>query len=242
MDMLDDLRAASELMEEDEEGASDLLREYLPLLNDTEKALEEMEFESLLGDEVDSRNALLAINPGAGGVESQDWAQILFRMYIRWTERRGFTYEVLDLQPAEEAGIKSATIAVEGDYAFGYLKAEIGVHRLVRISPFDANKRRHTSFASVFVYPEVEDDMEVAIEEKDLRIDTYRSSGAGGQPARMRGHSTRTRPPPCESSVRGFLNLQRVKGMRSLPNCRKARKRLPGEARFAAMSSTPTGW
>ena len=181
MDMLDDLRAASELMEEDEEGASDLLREYLPLLNDTEKALEEMEFESLLGDEVDSRNALLAINPGAGGVESQDWAQILFRMYIRWTERRGFTYEVLDLQPAEEAGIKSATIAVEGDYAFGYLKAEIGVHRLVRISPFDANKRRHTSFASVFVYPEVEDDMEVAIEEKDLRIDTYRSSGAGGQ-------------------------------------------------------------
>lgn len=179
--MLDDLGAAAELMEEDEDGGPALLKEYLPLLQGAEKALSEMEFESLLGNEEDSRNALLAINPGAGGVESQDWAQSLLRMYIRWAERRGFVSEILDLQPAEEAGIKSVTIAVEGDYAFGYLKAEIGVHRLVRISPFDANKRRHTSFASVFVYPEVEDDMEVEIEEKDLRIDTYRSSGAGGQ-------------------------------------------------------------
>ncbi|GBE15059.1 MAG TPA: peptide chain release factor 2 [Proteobacteria bacterium] len=179
--MLDDLGAAAELMEEDKEGCPALLKEYIPLLEDAEKALSELEFESLLGDEADSRNALLTINPGAGGVESQDWAQTLFRMYVRWVERRGFVSEILDLQAAEEAGIKSATIAVEGDYAFGYLKAEIGVHRLVRISPFDANKRRHTSFASVFVYPEVEDDMEVEIEEKDLRIDTYRSSGAGGQ-------------------------------------------------------------
>jgi peptide chain release factor 2 len=140
-----------------------------------------MELESLLGDEADFRNAILTINPGAGGVESQDWAQTLLRMYMRWSERRGFKAEVLDLQTAEEAGIKSAIIAVEGDYAFGNLKAETGVHRLVRISPYDASRRRHTSFASVFAYPEVEDDLEVEVEEKDLRIDTFRSSGAGGQ-------------------------------------------------------------
>jgi len=123
----------------------------------------------------------MTIHPGAGGTESQDWAQILMRMYLRWAEKRGFTTQIIDLLPGEEAGIKSATITVSGPYAYGYLKAEAGVHRLVRISPFDANKRRHTSFSAVLVYPEIEEDMDVEINEDDLKIDTYRASGAGGQ-------------------------------------------------------------
>ncbi|MCZ6818189.1 MAG: peptide chain release factor 2, partial [Calditrichaeota bacterium] len=125
--------------------------------------------------------ALMTIHPGAGGTESQDWAQMLMRMYIRWMETSGFEYQTLDLQSGEEAGIKSVTIEVRGKYAYGYLKAEAGVHRLVRISPFDANSRRHTSFASVFVYPEIEDNVEIKIDSNDLRVDTYRASGAGGQ-------------------------------------------------------------
>jgi len=129
----------------------------------------------------DFSNAFVAINSGAGGTESQDWADMLLRMYLRWGDRNGFKAEVLDTQYGEEAGIKSATVLFSGDYVFGYLKAEIGVHRLVRISPFDSNKRRHTSFASVFVYPEVDDDIEVEIKEEDLKIDVYRASGPGGQ-------------------------------------------------------------
>ncbi len=125
--------------------------------------------------------AILTIHPGAGGVDSQDWAEILYRMYSRWIERAGYKHAVLDYQPADEAGIKDATLEIEGDWAYGYLKAESGVHRLVRISPFDANSRRHTSFASVFVTPAVSDDITVEIDETDLRIDTYRASGAGGQ-------------------------------------------------------------
>ncbi|MEE8547238.1 MAG: peptide chain release factor 2 [bacterium] len=181
-EMISDLDAAAELVgEAGEKEGSELLNESISQLEEMEEALSELEIKSLLGDEADSRNALVAINPGAGGVESQDWAQILLRMYLRWAERRGFVTEMLDLQYAEEAGIKSATFAVEGEYAYGYLKAESGVHRLVRISPYDASSRRHTSFASLFAYPEVEEDVEVEIEEKDLRIDTFRSSGAGGQ-------------------------------------------------------------
>jgi len=135
----------------------------------------------LLSGERDSSNALLAIHPGAGGTESQDWAEMLLRMFVRWAERKGYQVETLDLQAGEGAGIKSATVAINGPYAYGYLKAEAGVHRLVRISPFDANKRRHTSFASVFVYPEIEEDVELVIDEKDLKIDTFRAGGAGGQ-------------------------------------------------------------
>jgi peptide chain release factor 2 len=123
----------------------------------------------------------LTVNPGAGGTESQDWAQILFRMYMRWAEKNGFKVELIELQPGEEAGIKSATLTISGDYAYGYLKGEAGVHRLVRISPYDANKRRHTSFAAILVYPEVSDDINIEINEDELRIDTYRASGAGGQ-------------------------------------------------------------
>jgi peptide chain release factor 2 len=176
-----DLKAAVELIEADEEEGEDLLKESIPQLRQLETSLSNLELRSLLGDEADPRNAIVTINPGAGGTESQDWAQMLLRMYTRWVERRGFNIEMLDMQYGEEAGIKGATFAVEGLYAYGYLKAESGVHRLVRISPYDASSRRHTSFASVFTFPEVEEDLEVEIDDKDLRIDTFRSSGAGGQ-------------------------------------------------------------
>jgi len=146
-----------------------------------EKDIADFEFRMMLGGPDDPKNAILSINSGAGGTESQDWAQMLLRMYIRWIERKNFEYEEIDLQPGQEAGIKSATILVKGSYAYGYLKAENGVHRLVRISPFDSNARRHTSFASVSVVPEIEDDIEIEIDEKDLKIDVYRASGAGGQ-------------------------------------------------------------
>jgi len=140
-----------------------------------------IEVRRMLGGEHDGLNAIVSIHPGAGGTEAQDWADMLLRMYSRWAEKRGFKMETLDYQPGEEAGIKSVTFTVSGEYAYGYLKAEVGVHRLVRISPYDANKRRHTSFVSVFVYPEIEEDVEVEINEADLRVDTYRASGAGGQ-------------------------------------------------------------
>lgn len=143
--------------------------------------LERLELRTMLRGSDDFRDALLTIHPGAGGTESQDWAEMLMRMYSRWAERHGFEVTVLDLLPGEEAGIKSASLEIKGEYAYGYLKAEKGVHRLVRISPFDAQSRRHTSFASVFVYPLVDDDIEIEIEEKDLRVDVYRASGAGGQ-------------------------------------------------------------
>jgi len=175
---ISDLAELAELAEDDDEQvAAELEGEAAAI----EKELDGLEMRHMLSGKDDHRNALLTIHPGAGGTESQDWAQMLARMYTRWMEERGFKQSVLDLLPGEEAGIKSMTIEVQGEYAFGYLKAEKGIHRLVRISPFDANSRRHTSFASVFVYPEIESDVEVHIEEKDLRIDTYRSSGAGGQ-------------------------------------------------------------
>lgn len=150
-------------------------------LSSFRKELEEFELQTLLSSEDDSKSAILTIHSGAGGTEACDWAAMLLRMYLRWIERRSFSYQMMDLLPGEEAGVKSAVVEVKGEYAYGYLKAESGVHRLVRISPFDANKRRHTSFASVFVYPEIEDNIQVEIKEEDLRIDTYRSSGAGGQ-------------------------------------------------------------
>jgi len=143
--------------------------------------IETFEVALMLSGEDDGKNAICTLHPGAGGTESQDWAAMLYRMYLRWCESRGFKVTLFDYQDGEEAGLKSVTFHVKGDYAFGYLQAEIGVHRLVRLSPFDAANRRHTSFASVFVYPEVDEKIEVVIHEKDLRIDTYRSSGAGGQ-------------------------------------------------------------
>ena len=139
------------------------------------------EVKKMLGGEHDRKNAIVTIHPGAGGTESMDWAEMLLRMYLRWSERRGFTREIIDYQPGEEAGLKSVTFTVTGEYAYGLLSAEVGVHRLVRISPFDQAARRHTSFASLYVWPELPEDVDIVVEDKDIRIDTYRSSGAGGQ-------------------------------------------------------------
>ncbi|MDH4154889.1 MAG: peptide chain release factor 2 [Nitrospira sp.] len=164
-----------------ESGDAGLERELTSELTQLEPRLARLRVELLLSGELDPNNALLAIHPGAGGTESQDWAQMLLRMYVRWAEQKKFKVDTLDLLPGDEAGIKSVTVSITGPYAYGYLKAEAGVHRLVRISPFDSNKRRHTSFASVFVYPELSEDIDVAIEDKDLRIDTFRAGGAGGQ-------------------------------------------------------------
>jgi len=163
------------------ESDESMLREIAGELDRIEKQVAELELKSLLSGEYDRLGALVAIHPGAGGTESQDWAQMLFRMYMRWAERHGYATNVLDLQPGEEAGVKDATVEITGDYAYGYLKAENGVHRLVRLSPFDAAQRRHTSFASVFVYPMVDDTITVDLSPGDLRVDTFRASGAGGQ-------------------------------------------------------------
>jgi peptide chain release factor 2 len=165
----------------EEEGGEAFLKEIHDEIEALGESIKTIELRHLLSGEIDINNAIMTIHPGAGGTESQDWAQILMRMYLRWAEKRGFTTQIIDLLPGEEAGIKSATITVTGPYAYGYLKAEAGVHRLVRISPFDANKRRHTSFSAVLVFPEIEDDADVEIDEDDLKIDTYRASGAGGQ-------------------------------------------------------------
>lgn len=173
----EDIEILIELGEEEEDVEKDLDESIRGL----KKKLDEVEIMTLFFEEDDKRNAILTIHPGAGGTESQDWAQMLMRMYLRYCDEKGFKTEIVDLQPGETAGIKSVTIRVEGKYAFGHLSAESGVHRLVRISPFDANKRRHTSFSAVFVYPEVEDDIEIEIKPEDLRIETFRSSGKGGQ-------------------------------------------------------------
>jgi peptide chain release factor 2 len=155
--------------------------EFAAALDALDQEVQAGEVKKMLGGEHDRKNAIVTIHPGAGGTESQDWAEMLLRMYLRWAERRGFKRELIDYQPGDEAGLKSATFTVTGDYAYGLLSAEAGVHRLVRISPFDQAARRHTSFASFYVWPELPEDVDVEIEEKDIRIDTYRSSGAGGQ-------------------------------------------------------------
>ena len=156
-------------------------KEIIDELNNYEKIINDLELKLILGDNQDIQDAILTIHPGAGGTESQDWADMLFRMYSRYIERKSFNKMILDYQPGDEAGIKDITIEIKGDYAYGMLKAEAGIHRLVRISPFDSNSRRHTSFASVFVYPSVSDKIDIEINPNDLRIDTYRASGAGGQ-------------------------------------------------------------
>jgi peptide chain release factor 2 len=165
----------------EEEGAEELLSEIEAKLDALDDAAEARRVELMLSGEADHYDAILTIHPGAGGTESADWAAMLLRMYTRWAEQSGFQVETLEFTPAEEAGVKSVTLMIRGEFAYGYLKAEAGVHRLVRISPFDAAKRRHTSFASVFVSPDVPDDVEVTVDEKDLRVDVYRASGAGGQ-------------------------------------------------------------
>ncbi len=176
---LEELQLLLEMAQEEDDEAT--FQEVRTELSRLEKKIRRVELQRLLSGTHDINNAIVTIHSGAGGTEAQDWADMLLRMYLRWCERQGFEVRMLDLMPGEEAGVKSATFLVKGQFAYGYLKSEAGVHRLVRISPFDASGRRHTSFASVFVVPELDESIDVQIDEKDLRIDTYRASGAGGQ-------------------------------------------------------------
>jgi peptide chain release factor 2 len=176
---LEDSQVLLELGEE--ESDQDSIKEVGELIKGLDKRLKKLSIELILSGQDDANNAIISINAGAGGTEAQDWAEMLFRMYLRYVEQKGFESEIIDYQPGDEAGIKSTTFTVSGEYAYGYLKTETGVHRLVRISPFNASGKRHTSFASVFVYPELDSEIVVEVEEKDLRVDVFRASGAGGQ-------------------------------------------------------------
>ncbi|ACB85782.1 peptide chain release factor 2 (bRF-2) [Natranaerobius thermophilus JW/NM-WN-LF] len=179
-ELKDEVSVMIELSEEDETDGTNM-KEIKQALFQFEEQLSEIRLKNMLKDRYDENNAIISLHAGAGGTESQDWVEMLHRMYIRWMEHRGFNYETLDFLPGDEAGVKSVTMMVKGKYAFGYLKSEAGVHRLVRVSPFDSSGRRHTSFASMDVVPEIDDDIEIDIKDDDLKIDTYRASGAGGQ-------------------------------------------------------------
>jgi peptide chain release factor 2 len=184
LDLLKRLRSQEDdtkVLLEWRDAGEDVDKDLRPALDSLADAIEGAEAQKMLGGEHDRADAILSINAGAGGTESQDWAEMLLRMYLRWCDRHGFKRDITDIQAGEEAGIKSATVLVQGEYAYGYLSAEAGVHRLVRISPFDSAARRHTSFASVFAWPQIDEDIKIEVQEKDIRVDTYRSSGAGGQ-------------------------------------------------------------
>ncbi len=242
----EELRELSSLLEEEED--SELEAEWRDEIRALEDSVAGLELKTMLQGEDDHREAMLTIHPGAGGLESQDWAEMLSRMYMRWAERRGFGIRVLDLQPAEEAGIKSVTIEVSGDHAYGYLRAEKGVHRLVRISPFDSQSRRHTSFASVFVYPVLDDEIEIEIDESDLRIDTFRASGAGGQHVNKTDSAIRITHEPtrivvsCQQERSQHKNRSTAMKMLKAALYQRAREEQEREKQALESSKTEIAW
>jgi len=232
----------------EDEGDDDLVKEAEEALSTLQKKAKDMEFESLFSGEADGNDAYLEIHAGAGGTESQDWAEMLYRMYTRWAEKRGLKVNTVQYMAGEEAGIKSATIEIKGEDAYGWLKTESGVHRLVRISPFDSNARRHTSFASVWVYPVIDDEIEIEINESDLRVDTYRASGAGGQHVNTTDSAVRITHIPSKIVVQCQNERSQHKNRATAMKMLKARlyeeelQKREDKAQAEADAKTDIGW